>query len=290
MVHHLENDQYRIAVEETGAELSSFRSLRDELEYIWTADAAVWPRHAPVLFPIVGKLPDGKYHYQGRTYALPQHGFARDEKFDLVQQTPQSLTLALNSSPQTLAVYPFPFRLEIAYALQGNRLETSYRVVNTGAGDLYFSLGAHPGFNCPLLPEEKFEDYYLEFEKAETLNRYLLDQGLQNGQIQQVPTTDNQLPLHYELFEQDAIVLKELASQKISLKTARHAHGLDFEFKNFPYFGIWTKQAGAPFICLEPWHGIASRVGDSGELTEKEGVIRLAAGDDFSCSYTIGVY
>jgi galactose mutarotase-like enzyme len=290
MLHHLQNDQYRVTVQEHGAELSSFRSLLDNLEYIWPANPAIWPRHAPVLFPVVGKLPEGKYRYQGQTYSLPQHGFARDEKFDLIYQTNDSLIFALTSSEETLTFYPFPFRLEIAYSLQGNSLETAYRVVNTGNGNLYFSIGAHPAFNCPLLPEEKFEDYYLEFEKPETLNRYLLDQGLQNKQTQPVITQDRQLPLRYDLFEQDAIVLKEMVSQKISLKTPRHGHGLDFEFEHYPYFGIWTKQPGAPFICLEPWHGIASRVGDSGELTEKEGVLRLAAGDDFSCSYTIRVY
>lgn len=290
MVHHLQNDQYRISVQETGAELSSFRRLRQGLEYIWQAEPTIWPRHAPVLFPVVGKLPDGKFRYQGRAYALPQHGFARDEKFELAGQSPQSLTFALANSERTLAFYPFPFRLEIAYSLQGNSLETAYRVVNTGEEDMYFSIGGHPAFNCPLLPGDKFEDYFLEFEKPETASRYLLEQGLQNGQIQPVLEAATRLPLRYELFEQDAIVLKELVSQKISLRTSRHGHGLDFEFKGFPYFGIWTKQAGAPFICLEPWQGIASRVGDSGELTEKEGILRLAAGERFTCSYTVRVY
>jgi galactose mutarotase-like enzyme len=290
MVYHLQNDQYQVAVREAGAELSSFRSLRDNLEYIWQADPAVWPRHAPVLFPVVGKLPDGAYRYQGQHYSLPQHGFARDEKFDLVRQTHQELTFALASSPRTLAFYPFAFRLEISYILQDNSLETGYRVVNTGQEDLYFSIGAHPAFTCPLLPGEKFEDYYLAFEKPETQDRYLLDQGLQNLQTQPVLTGEQHLALRYDLFNQDAIVLKGLASQKIGLKSRQHDHGLDFEFKGYPYFGIWTKEPGASFICLEPWHGIASRVGDSGELTEKEGILRLAAGNDFSCSYTIRVY
>lgn len=290
MVHHLQNTQCRVTVQEAGAELTSFRDLATDLEYIWTADPAVWPRHAPVLFPIVGKLPEGKYRYKGKTYALPQHGFARDEKFDLVDQKPNALTFALTSSEKTLAGYPFSFRLEIAYTLTGNSLETAYQVRNTGPDEMYFSIGAHPGFNCPLLPGEHFEDYYLDFEKPETVSRYLLDEGLQNGRKQPVLFGLQRLPLRYELFEQDAIVLKDLASQKISLRTPLHGHGLDFEFRDFPYFGIWTKEAGAPFICLEPWHGIASRVGDSGELQEKEGIIRLAAGESFACSYTIRVY
>lgn len=290
MVHHLQNEHYRVAVQEAGAELTSFRDLATDLEYIWTADPAFWPRHAPVLFPIVGKLPDGKYRHAGKTYALPQHGFARDENFDLVSRTADSLTFALTSSEKTLALYPFPFRLEIAYTLAGNSLETAYRVQNTGPEDMYFSIGAHPAFRCPLLPGEHFEDYYLEFEKPETVSRHLLDEGLQNGRKQPVLFGQQRLPLRYELFEQDAIVLKDLASQLVSLRTPLHGNGLDFEFRDYPFFGIWTKGSGAPFICLEPWQGIASRVGDSGELREKEGIIRLAAGASFACSYTIRVY
>lgn len=290
MEHHLQNEHYRVAVQDAGAELTSFRDLATDLEYIWTADPAVWPRHAPVLFPVVGKLPDGQYRYEGKTYGLPQHGFARDETFALVSQTSQSLTFALSSFEKTLARYPFPFLLEIAYSLTGNSLETAYRVKNTGSGDMYFSIGAHPGFRCPLLPGEHFEDYYLDFEKPETVSRYLLDEGLQNGRRQAVMLGQQRLPLRYELFQQDAIVLKDLASQRISLRTPLHGHGLDFEFRGYPYFGIWTKGPGAPFICLEPWYGIASRVGDSGELMEKEGIICLAAGASFACSYTIRVY
>lgn len=290
MVHHLQNDHYQVSVKEAGAELTSFRSLRDNLEYIWQADPAVWPRHAPVLFPVVGKLPQGQYRYQGQSYVLPQHGFARDENFSLVNKTGHKLTFALNSSDKTLALFPFPFRLEIAYSLEENSLQTAYRVFNTGTGDLFFSIGAHPAYNCPLLPEESFEDYYLEFEKEETLNRYLLSEGLQNGQTAPVPVADRKLPLRYDLFDQDALVLKDMASEQISLKTDRHGHGLTFEFRGYPYFGIWTKGPGARFICLEPWHGIASRVGDSGELARKEGIISLAAGSDFSCSYTARVF
>lgn len=290
MVHHLQSEQYQVAVQDTGAELTSFRNLASGLEYVWTADPAVWPRHAPVLFPIVGKLPEGKYSYQGKTYALPQHGFARDENFDLLAQGPDYLRFALDSSAKTRSVYPFDFRLETTYTLQGNSLETAYLVKNSGQVDMYFSLGGHPGFNCPLLPGEHFEDYYLEFEKPETVSRYLLDEGLQNGRRQPVLFGQQRLPLRYELFEQDAIVLKELESQKISLRSPGHAHGLDFEFAGYPYFGIWTKGPGAPFICLEPWHGIAGRVGDSGELQEKEGLICLQAGESFACAYTIRVY
>ena len=290
MIHYLENQNYQIAVKTSGAELSSFRNKLENLEYIWQADPQIWPRHAPVLFPVVGKVPDGKYSYGGKTYELPQHGFARDMDFTLASQSETELIFELKESAETLAKYPFPFRLQVIYRLEGNALNIAYSVRNPGKSDLYFSIGAHPGFNCPLFTGEKFSDYYLEFDRPETQDRYLLDNGLLNGQTEPVLQNHKILPLSYALFSKDAIVLKNLGSEKITLKTDKHNHGLDFEFKDFPFFGIWTKGEGAGFICLEPWQGIASQVGDSGELTQKEGIKKLAAGKDFSCDYTIRVY
>jgi galactose mutarotase-like enzyme len=141
-----------------------------------------------------------------------------------------------------------------------------------------------------LFPGEQFSDYYLAFEQAESLSRYLLEGGLQNGQTEPVLENEKIMPLRYELFENDAIVLKGMASEKILLRTANHNHGLDFEFAGYPYFGIWTKEKGATFICLEPWHGIAGSVDEKGELTQKEGIIALPESQEFTCSYTIRVY
>ena len=290
MTHQLKNDTYSVEVQAHGAELSSFKDTVNNLEYIWQADPAVWARHAPVLFPIVGKLPNGEYQFKNKTYKLPQHGIARDLDFRLMEQTNESLTFTLTSSEKTLAVYPFSFRLEVKYQLTGNALEIAYTVQNKEEEQMLFSLGAHPAFNCPLLPGEAFTDYYLEFEKPETLDRFLLSEGLQNGQTEPVLKDQKILPLQYDFFEKDAIVLKGLHSEIITLRTNKHAHGVAFEFKNYPYFGIWTKERGAPFICLEPWHGIASHVDDSGELTQKEGIMSLPSGESFTCSYTIRVF
>lgn len=291
MIHELQSGQYKIGVNEAGAELCSFLDKKQNLEYIWQANPRIWPRHAPVLFPIVGKLPDGKYTFAGKIYALPQHGFARDQNYKLIERTVSTLIFELTDSPATKVNYPFAFRLLLKYTLQENALTISYTVQNPADETLYFSIGAHPGFNCPLFPDtEKFTDYYLEFEKPEIQNRFLLNQGLQNGETEPVLDKENILPLKYDLFLKDAIVLKGLVSEKISLKTNKHAHGLDFEFKDFPYFGIWTKEPGAPFICLEPWHGIAGSVNTGNNLEEKEGIIALGAQQEFNCAYSIKVY
>ncbi|PSR52194.1 hypothetical protein AHMF7605_00990 [Adhaeribacter arboris] len=289
-MHTLQNGTFQIGVQEQGAELCSFKNNQNNLEYIWQADPAIWARHAPVLFPTVGKLKDNRYTYQGNAYTLPQHGFARDYSFALESKTENSLTFLLQQSEATLTNYPFSFRLYISYRLQENALTIAYCVENPGDSILFFSLGAHPGFTCPLFPDEKFSDYYLQFEHPEALERYLLEQGLQNGQTEAVLLeNDSQLPLNYELFEKDAIVLKNLRSEKISLRSRHHEHGLDFVFKGFPYFGIWTKEKNAPFICLEPWHGIADSINSSGDLTEKEGIISLPPSKNFTCEYSIVV-
>lgn len=290
MIYYLENDTAKVGIKSAGAELCSFRYLPTNLEYIWQAEPSIWPRHAPILFPIVGKLPNGEYSYQGHTYKLPQHGFARDQDFRLLDQTQQELIFELTDSEETRRLYPFRFRLQVQYRLQENVLTTTYTVQNPANEEMYFSLGAHPAFNCPLLPHESFADYFLAFEQPETQARYLLAQGLLNGETEPLLQNETKLPLSYDLFLQDALVFKDLISEKIALKNLKHNHGLSFEFKGYPYFGIWTKQPGAGFICLEPWHGIASSVGDKGELTQKEGIIKLAAHATFNCAYTIRVH
>jgi galactose mutarotase-like enzyme len=289
MIYHLENENYKVGVKTSGAELCSFQGKQNNLEYIWQADPQIWPRHAPVLFPIVGKLPGGKYSYKGQTYELPQHGFARDLDFTVASQSETELIFELTDSEKTKEIYPFRFWLQIIYRLRGNALETVYSVQNPAEEELYFSIGGHPAFNCPLLPGESFADYYLEFEQPETQAHYLLEEGLLTGKTEPLLKNETKLPLSYDLFLHDALVFKNLASEKIELKNLKHHHGLTFEFKGFPYFGIWTKQPGAGFICLEPWHGIASSVGNSADIIQKEGIIKLAAGETFSCAYTIRV-
>ncbi len=293
MVHYIQNENFTVGVQERGAELCSFRNIPANLEYIWSADPAVWSRHAPVLFPLVGRLKNDTYEYQGQSYNLPQHGFARDQVFRIVEQSATTLSFELMDSPAIKAIYPFGFKLRIYYRLEKNKLTVGYEVQNTEAEDLYFSIGGHPGFRCPLFPDkgEVFSDYFLRFEKPETLERYLIEEGLQTGETEIIPLLHHtDLPLQYELFEKDALVLKNLASEKISLRSHQHAHGFDFTFRGFPYFGIWTKGKNAPFICLEPWHGIAGSTGGPADLTQKEGIKKLNAGQVFTCAYDIEVF
>lgn len=290
MLYTLENELCRVAVAARGAELHSFiRKDLHELEYIWPADAAYWNRHAPVLFPIVGRLPHDRYQHEGKTYTLSQHGFARDQDFALRHQTPTELTFELCSSEESRQHYPFEFVLRITYRLAGTTLTVGWEVENPGSAELLFSIGAHPAFRCPLLPEETFEDYEFVFDHAVTLQRYLLEGGLLNGDTAPVLEQQDTLPLTYALFEQDALVFKQFDFTHLTLRSRRSGRSIRMRFDGFPYLGLWTKGAGAPFVCIEPWQGIASSTTGSPELADKEGMLSLQSGQLFSTSHSITV-
>ncbi|MCW3103319.1 MAG: putative lacX protein [Bacteroidetes bacterium] len=281
MKETIENDRLRVEIAHAGAELSSIFHKQQQKEYLWQGSSDWWPRRAPVLFPVVGKLNDNTYRISGKVYSLPQHGFARDMVFSVEQQEKkQKIVFVLRSGESTLGNYPFEFELGITYELQGTSLSVSYEVTNPAKEVLYFSIGAHPGFNCPLNADEQFSDYYLEFEKKETLDRQLLDGGVFNGETERVMTDTNILPLEEALFKKDAIVFKNMSSESMTLKSRRSDHSLKFSFRDFPYFGIWTKP-GAPFICLEPWCGIADNKSFDGDLQNKEGIVALQPEEHF---------
>lgn len=271
----LENNTLKATFKSKGAELCSLILKSVNTEMIWQADAAFWPRHAPVLFPIVGKLKDNTFYYRDKPYHLPQHGFARDKEFKLISKTANEMVFSLTSDEESLKVYPFHFEFNIIYKLDGNKLTVAYNVRNNGVESMYFSVGAHPAFRCPLLENEHIEDYYIEFEEPETAERHLLKDGLFSGETKKVFNKANIIPLRYDLFTEDALVFKDLKSNSIALKSKRNPHEIRMSFKGFPYLGIWTKGPGAKFICLEPWLGLSDASQHSGRLEEKEGLIKL---------------
>lgn len=290
MISILENAFIKVEVSAQGAELQSIFNKQTQLEYLWQGDPAVWPRKAPVLFPIVGKVKDNRYNYAGKEYNLPQHGFARDQEFKLLSSTPSAVVYRLQQSEESLKNFPFEFQLDIIYTINQSTVTVEYKIQNpSAAADLYFSIGAHPGFRCPLTANETFEDYYLEFEKTEKLNRILLDGGLRGDAREEVTLTGNKLPLSVDLFgPKDAIVVSGLKSERISLKSTKSTHGLHFDYKNYPWFGIWSKPG--PFVCLEPWMGVADDIHSTQQLTEKESIQLLKPKSNISFSYSIELF
>jgi len=285
----IENDYLKASFLTKGAEWRSLIEKVHDREFLWQGDPQYWGKAAPVLFPIVGSLKDGQYEWQGKTYRLPRHGFARDREFRVKEQEAWRVVFALDSDEETRKVYPFEFSFEIEYRLWKRVLHTTYRITNGGSGDMLFSVGAHPAFNLPFFGDGKFEDGFLDFELKEPLERWMLNaDGLLSGETRPLPNAGRSLVTTRSLFAEDALVLKKLKSSRVTLRQRDSGAALSMEFPGFPYFGIWTAP-NAPFLCLEPWCGVADAVTATGKLEDKEGIERLAAGGVFARSFAVTV-
>lgn len=282
----IENDFLKANINFKGAELSSLKNKKTKVEYIWQADPIHWARHAPILFPVVGRLRDDRYILNDQTFFMSQHGFARDLEFELSSNTPTSALLLLNADMSTRITYPFKFELYLDYLLEGNELKIGYAVHNKSKEIMYFSLGAHPGFNCPLLPGEMRSDYHLEFEKKENAAIHLLENGLRRGEKKTLLKNEDKIPITDNLFDKDALIFHQLKSEYVSICKADKKI-VTVNFKGFPWLGIWSKQAESPFICIEPWYGVADSIDHNKHLEQKEGIIQLNAGEDWNASYRI---
>ncbi|MEW6184180.1 MAG: aldose 1-epimerase family protein [Thermodesulfobacteriota bacterium] len=287
MRYTITNEILKLEVDSRGAELMSIQTLQDPLEFLWQGDPAYWARRAPILFPIVGALKDNRYTYKGKTYAMGQHGFARDLDFILIEATADSLIWLLQENPQTLQIYPFPFQLYTTYSLKGNSLSIKHKVSNSGRETMWFSIGEHPGFNCPLLPGETLSDYSLVFEQEELLDRTLVKDSLLTEEKEPFLHQERTVPLSPELFKRKAIVLEKFKSDSLTLVSKNHSRKVTVTLAEYPYLGIWSPQTGAPFICIEPWYGRASSEDSDGDITRKPGIIALEAGEDFHCGFKI---
>jgi galactose mutarotase-like enzyme len=279
----IENEKLIVRLADKGAEIRSVVEKSTGKELMWQADPTVWPRTAPVLFPFVGRSNNDEYRFGGKVYPMGQHGFARDKDFEYVPGSDnKSCCFELKSSVETLRVFPFDFLLRLSYRLDDSRLLCGYEVINTGSHELFFSMGAHPGFS---LQSRNLSDYRIEFEREEEPYRYLLRDGLINGEREKLSMRGNVLHLERALFAKDAIVLKQVRSASVRLV----GPGMDMlmTFAGFPYFGIWTKPGCEDFICLEPWCGIADAVGGYAELEQKEGINSLGAGGKFAREFSV---
>lgn len=283
----IENEQLTVLINEMGAELTSVIDRKSEVEYMWSGDPAFWGKHSPVLFPIVGTLKNNTYRFKGKDYTLPRHGFAREKKFIVSED---GTTFSLTSNEETKKVYPFDFLLSIQYSLKENELTVTYTVENTGTETMYFSLGAHPAFAVPIGNAGNYEDHFLEFNKEENADKWpITNEGLISTRPEPFLKNQKFIPLSKTLFEKDAIVLKGLKSDCISIRSNKDNNGIEFQFVDFPYFGIWAAK-GADFVCLEPWCGIADSENHNQDLESKEGINKLVLGEKFNRSWSIRVY
>ena len=285
MMINLENDLIKASVHPMGAELHNLYSKQSGLEYLWDGNPEFWPRHSPVLFPIVGGLIDDAFVYKGKTYSMIKHGFARDTEFELENASATSASFILKSSETTLQSYPFEFLLRISYKLESSKVTVTYEVENPSHETMYFSIGTHPAFNIPLVEGTVYTDYYLQFQQPENSVRHTLDGNLLTSTTPYLENQDK-LPLKESLFYQDAVIFKDLKSTTISIKTDKSPHGLHFNFEGFPYMGIWAA-TDAPFVCIEPWCGITDSATHNQKIEDKEGIIALEPAKTWSKSWSI---
>ncbi|MBJ2175404.1 aldose 1-epimerase family protein [Aureibaculum sp. A20] len=285
----LKNNYLTLTVKKNGAEMVSLK--KDNTEYVWQANTQFWARHAPILFPIVGRLIDNEYLYKGQHYSMNQHGFARDSDFEVIDKTDNSICLELSSTEKLKKIYPFNFKLQVAYTLEDRSLRTEYTIINPSKNDdLYFSIGAHPAFNCPFEKGHSRNEYQLIFDKQLAPESDVIEDGLRCTKTSKVFEEKGLLTIHNSLFDNDAIIFNPNPFSKVTFvhKPSQKAY-MSVSFTNYPYLGIWSSNQDAPFVCIEPWHGITDHKDHNKELPQKEGVIKLVANEKFSCEFTVEV-
>ena len=286
----IKNSDLSVMVTAHGAEMRSLKDCRTRQEYMWNANPLYWKRTSPVLFPLVGNYKNKEVRYNGRTYSLPQHGFARDMEFDLISLTQSEVWFGLNSNAETMSKYPFPFRLEIGYRLEERKVAVFWRVINTGKEKMYFSIGGHPAFLCPLKSEDKQENYYVAFDaKDQVVSRMIGENGLATDKLITYPLENGLLKIDQDLFDNDALVIENHQAHQVSLCTPDKKPYVTVTFEA-PLFGVWSVPGKeAPFVCIEPWYGRCDHEDFKGTLEDREWGNALDAGAAFEAKYTIEI-
>ncbi|BCN30531.1 aldose 1-epimerase family protein [Anaeromicropila herbilytica] len=286
----LKNEELTITIDNFGAELSSIKDTKTGVEYLWNADETYWKRHSPVLFPIVGSLKDKQYSYNNNVYSMSQHGFARDKSMDIVKKEENEIWFQLVADEETKRAYPFDFTLEIGYRLQGRKISVLWKVINTGEEKMYFQIGAHPAFLCPIRENEKQTDYKIDFHTEEELTYKLLSKdGLLEAKEYELSTVEGVLQVTNHLFDKDALVIEKPYTNRISLKTPENKDYVTVHF-DAPVVGIWSPAGRcAPFICIEPWYGRCDASDFNGTLEEREWINELSEKEEFQASYEIEI-
>lgn len=285
-MHILENERLKISVSDHGAELCSIYDKKEDREAVWTADPAYWNRHAPILFPFVGKVTGGYYTYEGQKYPMGQHGFARDREFVCVEAGKDRLVHRLVADEESRKVYPFDFVLEVVHKLEENCVTVEWKVKNAGERTMYFSIGAHPAF-CV----EQLEGSRLVFEGWDCLTRVAIDpetEGIDVEHPETLELKDGVYVVEKHTFDRDALIFDHEQVKQVSLETAAGKRLVTVCCPDALSVGIWSPvKRQAPFICLEPWIGRCDNSGFVGELRDKFNVQSLEAGQSFETAYKI---
>lgn len=279
MFYTIENDYLTAQINDAGAELHSLVNKENGVEYLWQGNPDIWYGQSPVLFPFIGRLLDDKYRYNGKEYTMQKHGFARKRTFEVVSCEKNEAVFVLRSDDTTRPDYPFEFELYVKFTLVGKVLRATHTVVNKTDGEMYFSLGGHPGFNCAI-------GDYLEFDLPETLDTETIDSdSIRIAEKTPVLRGEKRITITEDIFKNDALILSGIRSKAVTLRSDKHERAVRFTFGDVPFLGIWAKP-GAPYVCIEPWCGVNDDRNARADVSEKEGIVRLPKGGVFDLVYT----
>lgn len=288
MIYEIENEYMKVSVDVIGAELKSVLRKDGNIEHLWQGDEKYWTSRSPILFPIVGRLFEGRYSFNGKEYEMNPHGLLRKSKFALVDKTCKKMTFAYSANDDTFVRYPFKFIFTVEYLLCKNTLSVVYSVKNVGKDTMYFGLGGHPGFNVPF-DGGKFEDYYVETATKVTPKRLTLSENyLMSGNSVDYPLEDGRIMrLRHDMFDNDAVIL-EGAGNEVTLKSDKTEKSITVKFPNMPFVGFWhAVKTDAPYVCIEPWENLPSVDGKVEKLTDKRNIGSLGAGETYNSTINI---
>lgn len=292
MRYELNNQDLTVGIDSFGAEMVSLKCEKTGQEYLWNADEKYWKRSSPVLFPFVGSLKDKQYSYERKDYSMTQHGFARDMEFDCISENEEEIWFRLEAGPVSKKMYPFDFALEIGYRLSGRTVEVMWKVYNEDKKDMFFSIGAHPAFNCPLKEGEKQSDYSIWMNSRNDGVLFSLPDektGLMKNYKNELRLSKGRRLLTEGFFDQGAYIIEDYQVNKISLVDPENRPYITVEF-DAPLVGLWSPEyKQAPFVCIEPWYGRCDRESYSGTLQTREWTNKLKPKQSFERSYQITV-
>lgn len=286
----LENDFLRVAFVRHGAELQQLYSKKEGIDLLWSGDAEYWGKYSPILFPFVGTLKNNEYIYREVSYQMGRHGFARDKVFQVVSQSMDTIEFKLVFDEETLRIYPFEFELVVQYRIFNDSLSCTYKVSNKSSrNSMFYSIGAHPAFVVPFDKQYSYRDYFIKFDQDTALERYpLTSEGLLHLISVPVELDEGKLLLSNDLFYRDALVFKQFSSRSIILGNQKDNLVIHMDISEFPYLGIWSAR-NAPFVCLEPWLGIADSKNHDKKLEKKEGIVKLEPNKEMKKSWSIRI-
>lgn len=287
----LKNEYLKVELHPKGAEIISITGMQDGLNYMWKRDPIQWANSAPILFPIVGAVRNDQYTIDGQIYHMTQHGFARHNEFATDQKSNTQVTFTLTPNENIKTQYPYQFALNVTYTLNANRLHCQISVENTDSQNIYFQVGGHPAFACPLMDHESSNDYYIEFSKNENKGRKIIDVAKRGMSRIVEPFFENERRffIRQDLFSRDAIVLQNFVSESVSLKSLNHNKSIVFHMNGFDHVGIWAAKHVGGLIAIEPWVGHADYVDFDGDFKDKQSCVQLEPHNVFHCDFTIEI-